>query len=441
VRLATRLFLVTGGLVLVTVVVLLIMLPSTNGVRWAIVRAGAVAFVAAGVLAWWVGRALGRPLERLTAVARAIAAGQTPDFPVTVLPEIAQHALALRVMQDELTARFDVLRREREETRTLIESMSDGVIAANDRGKIVSCNAAALRLLGYKDAAALPPLGELFHDKPGRDLLREILAGRDVELRALDIEDRTLLVTGRALPDGGTLVVLRDVTELRRLEAVRRDFVANVSHELKTPLTSIAGYAETLATETDSPFAQRILANARRMQRLVDELLDLSRIESGGWRPERGVVELEPAARDAWAPFAERAKEAHVAFDVAVAPEAHAVAADPVALRQVFTNLFDNALRHTPAGGRIRFRADLSQDSVRLSVEDNGSGIAGEHLPRIFERFYRVDTGRAREQGGTGLGLAIVKHLVEAHGGRVEADSALGRGTTIRMTFPANGTA
>jgi signal transduction histidine kinase len=248
-------------------------------------------------------------------------------------------------------------------------------------------------------------------------------------------------VTGRALPDGGTLVVMRDITELRRLEAVRRDFVANVSHELKTPLTSIAGYAETLAAESESPFAKTILSNAQRMQRLVDELLDLSRIESGGWRPERRVVELEPAAREAWAPFAQRATAGLVGFDVAVAADAHAVPADPVALRQVLTNLFDNALRHTPPGGRIRVRADLVQDSVRLSIEDTGSGIPSEHLPRVFERFYRVDPGRAREQGGTGLGLAIVKHLVEAHGGHVQAESTLGRGTAIRLTFPANGSA
>jgi signal transduction histidine kinase len=440
VRLAARLFVACGGLVLITVIVLLVLLPRDAAVQWAVVRAGMIALVAAGLVAWVLARAIGKPLQRLTDVARAIGAGREPDFPDARLPELTRHVLALRVMNDELATRFDALRRDREDTRTLIESMSDGVIAANTRGEIVSANSAARRLLDYRGDATLPPLGELFHDKPARDLLREVLAGREVEQRALDLDDRMLLVTGRALPDGGTLLVLRDVTELRRLETVRRDFVANVSHELKTPLTSITGYAETLAAEANSPFAQTILNNARRMQRLVDELLDLSRIESGGWRPERRVIELEPAVREAWAPFAERAATAGVRFEVAVAPDAHAVAADPEALHQVFTNLFDNALRHTPAGGRIRVRADLVHDSVRFAVEDNGSGIAGEHLPRIFERFYRVDAGRARDQGGTGLGLAIVKHLVEAHGGRVEAESALGKGTIIRLTLPVDST-
>ena len=173
------------------------------------------------------------------------------------------------------------------------------------------------------------------------------------------------------------------------------------------------------------------------MQQLVDGLLDLSRIESGHWQPKRSVVELEAAARDAWAPLAERAATAHIRLDFALPRDVHALSADPDALRQIFTNLFDNALRHTRAGGAIRVAAEATGDGIVVSVADTGSGIPAEHLPRIFERFYRVDPGRARHQGGTGLGLAIVKHLVEAHGGYVEAESVLRHGTTIRLHFPA----
>ena len=447
-KLGTRVFLTMGGVVLALVVGVLLALqnrPDAASLVLVVLRAAAVALVAAGVLAWLLSRSVTTPLEHLTEAGRAFAAGSTPVYPESRVREIASHALELRVVHQELAARLAQLRREREDTRTLIESMSDGVVAANPRGEVMTSNTAARRLLGYRDDAALPPLAELFHDKPARDVLRDALAGRELEQRALAVEDRELLVTARTLPDGGTLLVLRDVTELRRLETVRRDFVANVSHELKTPLTSIAGYAETLAAESSDPqaarFADTILSNARRMQRLVDELLDLSRIESGGWQPVPRVIEIEPAAREAWMPFAERAADGHVTFVVDVRPDAHALPADPEALRQVLTNLFDNALRHTPPGGRIRVVADLVSDSVRVSVEDSGSGIPSEHLPRIFERFYRVDAGRARHQGGSGLGLAIVKHLVEAHGGHVEAESALGRGTTIRATFPANGAA
>ena len=409
-------------------------------VHRAIVGAGLVALLAAAAVAWLTSRALARPLVQLADAARDLAAGRPPVFPASRVPELAQHTLALRRLLEELDARLATLTREREETRTLIDAMSDGVLAANVRGDIVSCNAAARALLGYRADTPLPPLGELFHDKRARDLLRDVIAGVEVEERELALDGRTLLVTGRTLPDGGTLLVLRDVTALRHLEAVRRDFVANASHELKTPLTSIAGYAETLATETGGPqarsFAETILANTRRMQHLLDGLLDLSRIESGGWQPARAVVELDAAARDAWAPFAERATETGVAFEVAVTPSAHALPVDPDALRQILTNLYDNALRHTPAGGRIRVTGDVVQDSVVVAVHDTGTGIASEHLPRIFERFYRVDPSRAREGGGTGLGLAIVKHLIEAHGGWVEAESQLGRGTTVRLSVP-----
>jgi signal transduction histidine kinase len=301
---------------------------------------------------------------------------------------------------------------------------------------------AARRLLSRRPSEALPPVTELFHDKRARELVRAALDGHQFEQRELDLEGRALLVTSRPLPNGGALLMFRDVTELRRLEAVRRDFVANVSHELKTPLTSIAGYAETLAAEERAEtqarqFADTILSNARRMQRLVDDLLDLSRIESGGWQPVHRVVDVAALAHEAWSPFGDRAGKRGVHFTVDIDREGETVVADPDALRQIFTNLFDNALRYTPAGGEIAVRAGAAPDGVMVAVSDTGSGIAPQHLPRIFERFYRVDPSRSRGEGGTGLGLAIVKHLVEGHGGRVAAESALGRGTTIRLFFPA----
>ncbi len=417
---------------------------TVHGVLRALAGAGAALVAGAAVIAWLWSRALAGPLGRIAGAAGDIAVGQVPSFPAPHVPELAQLVDALRVMHRELDRRFGDLRREREESRALIESLSDGVVAADARGTIVSCNAAALRLLGYRDAAALPALSELFHDKAHRTLVRELLDGGAVSRRELELDGRSVAVSGRPLPDGGTLLVLSDVTDLRRVEAVRRDFVANVSHELKTPLTSIAGYAETLAAETppgsqSARFVEVILSNARRMQRLVDDLLDLSRIESGHWQPQPERVDVVAAAGEAWAPFAERAAAGGVRFETAIAPEARTVAADPEALRQILTNLYDNALRHTPEGGSIRVSATLAPRGVALAVADTGSGIAGQQLPRIFERFYRADPGRARAQGGTGLGLAIVKHLVEAHGGRVTAESTLGRGTTIRLLFPSPG--
>ena len=412
-------------------------------VQGAVALAGFTALLATALFAWLFSREVARPLVELAGAARAIAAGQAPSFPQSRAPEVAQHILALRAMHEELDLRFAELRREREETATLIETMADGVLAADARGGIVTLNTAARRLLGYGPADHLPPLAELFHDKPARELVDAILSGRDGEPVDLALENRALLIAGRALPNSGALLVIRDVTDLRRLETVRRDFVANVSHELKTPLTSIAGYAETLTAEVGAGtqserFAQTILSNARRMQRLVDDLLDLSRIESGGWQPLLKPVDVAGVARETWVPFADRARDRRIDFTVTVAPPGDGArfAADPDALRQILTNLFDNALRYTPPGGRIVVAAGPATGGTLLTVSDNGSGITGQHLPRVFERFYRADPARSRDQGGTGLGLAIVKHLVEAHGGWVEAQSAPGRGTTIRMVFP-----
>lgn len=413
-----------------------------DAIQRAIWFAGAVAIALAATFAWIGSRYYARRLLELTSAARAIAEERSPVFPDSRVPEIAQHVRALRTMHNELDSRFAALRREREETAALVEAMTDGVLATDARGVIRTVNAAARRLLRVEPTAALPPLAELFHDTAARALVEDIRAGRDVAERELRLGDRKVVATAHPLPDGGTLLVLRDISDLRRLETVRRDFVANVSHELKTPLTAIAGYAETLVSETapDSPaakFSATILAHARRMQRLVEDLLDLSRIESGGWRPQPVALDVGAAVREAWGPFAERAHAAQVELVVTVAPRAEQVYADPDALRQVLTNLFDNALRHMHRGGRVTVSADPADGSgVALAIADTGTGIPHEHLPRIFERFYRVDPSRSREQGGTGLGLSIVKHLVEGHGGRVAAESGVGRGTTIHLVFP-----
>ena len=265
-------------------------------------------------------RALARPLVRIAGAAHDIAMGRAAEFPDVRVPELANHVDALRAMHHELERRFDDLRREREESRTLLEALSDGVIAADQRGNVISTNAAARRLLGYGTRGTLPPLSELFHDRTHRAVMREVLAGAIIENRELDLGERTVMVSARAIEGAGTLIVLSDVTELRRLETVRRDFVANVSHELKTPLTAIAGYAETLAAEAASDaqaakFAQTIVDNARRMQRLVDDLLDLSRIESGSWHPEPRMVGVDASAREAWRPFAERAASRNVELE------------------------------------------------------------------------------------------------------------------------------
>jgi two-component system phosphate regulon sensor histidine kinase PhoR len=277
----------------------------------------------------------------------------------------------------------------------------------------------------------------------------------------LTMDERRVLVSARPLPaagnrNGGAVLAFVDLTELRRLEGVRRDFVANVSHELKTPLTSIRGYVETLLSDEQLPpdmrrqFLEVVHKNADRLHHIVDDLLDLSRLQSGGWRPELHEVNALDVIDDVWSACRDRAEKRAIVF---VPPhEPVTVLADAGGLRQVLSNLFDNALRYTPYGGRIEVTthqatpltgngngAAAEHDSfVTFEVRDTGSGIPSDALPRIFERFYRVDPARSRAEGGTGLGLSIVKHLVESMGGDVRAESELGKGTVVRFRLPAS---
>jgi signal transduction histidine kinase len=253
-----------------------------------------------------------------------------------------------------------------------------------------------------------------------------------------------MMLTARALGDGGVVLAVFDLTATRRVEAVRRDFVANVSHELKTPLTVILGFAETLAAgdvpvEQSHRFAEAIQTNARRMQQIVDDLLDLSRIESGGWVPNPVVVDLRTIASEVSLGRQASALAKDVRLTVEIAPGAECAFADPTAVRQVFANLVDNAIRYTNVGGQVVVFSENANRGTAIGVRDTGIGIAPEHLSRIFERFYRADSGRARDAGGTGLGLAIVRHLVEAHRGTVSVQSTAGAGTTVTAVFPRAG--
>lgn len=411
-------------------------------VRRGMLLAAVLALAIGVAAAWLAARSVARPLVTLASAAAAMATGAPPRFPRSGIVEIDRLVQSLRDMHRQLQERFAELVSERAESTALVEAMVEGVIAADARGRVTTANHAAHRLLGYADDAPLPDLSTLFRAKGARELVAAAIEHRGERSATIELDGQILLLTARGLPDGSAVLVLHDLTETRRLETVRRDFVANVSHELKTPLTSISGYAETLLGEqTDEEMTRRfhgiILANARRMHRLVDDLLDLSRIESGHWQPTLDQISADAIAREVAAMSQERARDGGIQLTVDV-PAGLGMYADADALRQILTNLVDNGIRHTPAGGTISIAATRDDGAVCVTVSDTGAGIGSEHLPRIFERFYRVDASRSRAEGGTGLGLSIVRHLVESHGGELAAESELGRGTTIRMTFPEN---
>jgi two-component system, OmpR family, phosphate regulon sensor histidine kinase PhoR len=405
-----------------------------------VLLASGFAILLAFGLVWAFSRSVARPVVELRDVARALAAGDLRRRPSLTAPgEVGDLASAVHRLAEQLTNRIEALEAEEVRLGALTESLNEGVIAIDARQQVTQVNQRARDLLGIKDSAPFP-VSNLPRERSLRESIGAALSGQAFDAHEVQIGGRELALTARPLPAGGAVVALFDLTPVRRLETVRRDFVANASHELRTPLTVIGGFTETLLDESlpneqRQQFARTVLANTQRMQRIVDDLLDLSRIESGGWKPNPSRVDVGALASEALAAAEERRPDKPVTLDLDIAPEAASVWADPTALRQMLTNLVDNAVRHTNEGSVTVF-SRRTGSGVAIGVSDTGIGIPAEYLPRIFERFYRVDAGRSRSEGGTGLGLAIVKHLAEGHGGRVRAESTVGRGTRIWAELP-----
>jgi signal transduction histidine kinase len=403
---------------------------------------GLVALIVALGLAAVFSRQISRPVAELRDVASAIAAGDLSKRASLSAPgEVGELATAVQRMAEQLDSRLQALEAEDQLLGALVESLNEGVFAVDRQRRIIRINRSGRQVLDLQMpvpfSTDLLPRDRILHDA-----IDDALSGGVVDRVETQIGPRTLALTARPLGVGGAVVALFDLTSVRRLEAVRRDFVANVSHELKTPLTAIRGFAETLTAELaadqqHAKFADTIRANAERMQHLIDDLLDLSRIESGTWAPTPSDVDVATVAADASAPYREEARQRGTSISLAIQPDATSLRVDPVALRQALGNLVENAVRYTPSGGTITIFSRIEDHGISVGVEDTGAGIPAEHLPRIFERFYRVDAARSRAAGGTGLGLAIVKHLVEAHGGRVRAESEVGRGTVVSLFFPS----
>jgi two-component system phosphate regulon sensor histidine kinase PhoR len=413
---------------------------TVRNIQGSVAGTGALVALLALLVAYGVSRSIARPLVVLADRARARASG---DFSRRVprghrISEMEELAAAFNRLAEELQARLSELGQERDEMQALVDCIAEGVIALTEDARILRVNPAAAALLHLPQGVLFAPVGAVVRHPELRDLLEEAVI-RPFRAREISLGERHLLVSSRLLDNRGAVVTFLDVSEARRVEQVRRDFVANASHELKTPLTAMRGFAETLA-EGDPPehlrkqFIDSIHTNTVRLQNLVDDLLDLSRLESGGWLARPEEMDVGRTAREIWSEFAERAAERQVSFKV----EGDArVRADRQGLGQIFRNLFENALRYSSGEGTITVRVDhVGGGQALVAVSDTGMGIPSSAVPRIFERFYRVDASRARPAGGTGLGLAIVRHLVQAMGGDVGAESRLGEGTTIHFTLP-----
>lgn len=335
---------------------------------------------------------------------------------------------------------------------TMLDAMTDGVLVVDGRLRVVVTNRAMRELLLFRPRSEAPRLDEVLAEPALAQAFSEVLAGgatRTVEFLYRGLTDRTLDVLVVPLPDHEfwghrALGVIRDVTQQRGVEQMLKDFIANASHELRTPTTAILGYAETLV---DAPprdpgklhdFHEAILRHAERLSHLLAELLDLSRLDQSEWRLQPGPVDVGGLLLQLREHHREAAQKAGLSLRVQIADQLPQVWADRNALDMVLSNLVQNAIKYTPTGGRIELRAGrgTTAEEVRASVTDSGIGIRPEDQARVFERFYRVDKGRSRQAGGVGLGLSIVKALVDRMGGRLELQSTVGKGSTFSVVLP-----
>ena len=438
-------------------------LASVNdALRGAVLRiglAGTVVALLAVLVSLFLARRIAGPVSRMVAGTRRLAAG---DFDTRLVPpdslELAELAGAMNTMAGDLRQRMETVDRQRAELDAVLSSMEEGVLAVDRDEHVISLNRAAAELLGV---TAQTSRGRDIREVVRNVQLQECVA-RLLENPAPFCEDvtlttpgeRHLLVSATGLRNGrggeaGALLVLQDVTELRRLERVRSDFVANVSHELRTPVTSIKGYAETLLAEkqrdpeTLERFLGIIVRQSDRLTALVDDILSLARLERSE-ASELGEAEFElvgvhaviEAALHVCSPTADERR-----IRIAVEPGENVfLRANPALAEQALVNLLDNALKYSDPDGVVRICTVAGGDWVSIRVADSGPGMAPDQQARIFERFYRIDRGRSRAMGGTGLGLSIVKHIMNVHGGRIEVESELGRGSTFSLFFPLHRT-
>lgn len=411
--------------------------------------AALLGILAAIVLSSIAAELASRTARSLTDTARRMAGGDLATHDgVHGQDEFGELGRALDRLAKNLSSTLDALRNERDRMSGILSGMQEGVLLLDKEGRVALVNPALREMMLLpSDAQGKSPLEVIRHAEL-KELLDDALDSHEPVSREIDIgglKPRRLLVRASPLEGEtpGVFAVFVDVTEMKRLETMRRDFVANVSHELRTPVTAIRSAAETLelALEQDPEAAGRFVEiidrNAERLRGLVEDLLDLSRIESREFKLNVEPLNLAQVVSHVTGLFRERADKKGIRMREELPADLGPAQADRRALEHVLTNLVDNAVKYCGTGADVRVIARREDRALRVVVADTGPGVEERHLPRLFERFYRVDAGRSRELGGTGLGLSIVKHLVEAMGGRVSVKSTLGKGTEFSFTLPA----
>ena len=441
------------------VAVLRTSLPATaveteiRSIRLKIALGGCVIALLAAGISWLVSRRISQPIEQMRISAEHFAAGDLSHrLPSPVTEEMGGLADAMNQMAAQLNERIETISNQRNQLETVLASMLEGVIAVDTEDRIVSINRAAAQLFENEPAGCIDKsVQEVIRSPALQQFIGNALSNKspsEEDITLFQNEERVIHVIGSPLLDAnqhqiGTLVVFHDVTQLRRLENMRRDFVANVSHEIKTPLTAIKGFVETLQqgdvekAHEKERFLGIIQRHVDRLNAIVEDLLALSRIEQ---EHENKDIQFEPvkiadvfqAAVQLCSP---KAGDKNIRIEVDCEKATTAVF-DPTLIEQAVVNLLDNAIKYSEPENTVVVKSQQQNDHLVISVLDSGVGIAQKHLPRLFERFYRIDKARSRDQGGTGLGLAIVKHIAQAHGGHVSVESKLGEGSRFSIHLP-----
>lgn len=429
------------------------LIETTNGAKWYILYAAGIAIIMTTVFAFFLSTRITRPVLQMKKAADQISQGNFQvRVPIRTTDEIGELAKTFNRMAEDLETTIKDLSKEKEQLSSILNSMTDGVFTVDEHGKILITNPPVRKMLYHLrhgeaeangEAIGLPePLIPLYQNvlREGKEQSGDVSANGRTWSVAITPLYRELSEKNQGVR--GAVAVLRDVTEERKLDKLRNDFVANISHELRTPIAMLQGYSEAIIdnvvqTQEEQKALVRIIHDeSLRMGKLVNELLDLARMESGQLKLQLQKVNIVELCEHVLNKFERMAEESNLLLELVKETPIPAIQADEDRLEQVFTNLVDNALRHTPDGGKVTLRMQALEHEVLIEVEDTGVGIPTEDLPFVFERFYKTDKARTRGKAGTGLGLAIVKNIIEAHGGMITAKSQVGKGTTFSVVLP-----
>lgn len=410
-----------------------------------IIIGGLIAAFVAILLALQISRITTGPLKRLTVMSKGMAEGKLDqEIKVSSVDEVGELGRAFNLMASRIKDMVTLVTAERDRMAVILSNMNDGIIVVNNDSRIMLVNAAAERILNISGETAVErTFVEAVRDYELNEIVQRCLNTREQQAGTVELRPgkRFLGIIATPIEEGaGCMILVQDLTELRRLENIRRDFVANISHELRTPIASLKAIAETLqGGAIDDPsaandFLIKMNAETDRLAQMVQELGELSRIESGESPLQRLPFDVSEAIHEAVGRLQAQADRAGISLNINIQQRMPQALGDLDRVEQVLLNLVHNAIKFTPSGGTVSVSADSYNDMIRVSIKDTGVGIAADDLPRVFERFYKAD--KARSGGGTGLGLAIARHIIEAHGGEIRAESTEGKGSTFTFTLP-----